>query len=135
MSFALRIVLIIASICLAAFVMRGIGKSKMRIEDSLFWIFLSLLILILSIFPQIASWCADVTGISAPVNFIFLFFIFVLLVKCFYTSRHTSQLETKVKELSQQVAIDRLEHYERIGDASKKAAQELERPNQPGKIR
>jgi len=34
-------------------------------------------------------------------------------VKCFTMSRHTSQLETKIKELTQQIAVDRLDHYER----------------------
>ncbi|MCH4184706.1 MAG: DUF2304 domain-containing protein [Eggerthellaceae bacterium] len=113
MTIALQIILIVAAIGLVYFVARGIRKFKMRIEDSLFWIFLSALILILSIFPQIATACADIAGFQAPVNFIFLFFIFVLLLKCFYTSRHTSQLENKVKELAQQVALDRLDHYQR----------------------
>lgn len=113
MSGSLRIVLILASIFLIVWVMRGIKKSKMRIEDSLFWVFLALLILILSVFPEIASTLSTFLGFEAPVNFIFLFFIFVLLMKCFYTSIHTSQLETKVRELTEQIAINQLGHYER----------------------
>lgn len=114
MSVALRLLLVFAAICLTAFVFHSVKKAKMRIEDGLFWVLLSFFILLLSVFPGIAYALASVFGFQAPVNFVFIFFIFVLLVKGFTTSRHVSQLENKVKELSQQVAIDRLDHYERV---------------------
>ena len=113
MALGIRIILFMGALALFAFVLRSIRKSKMRIEDALFWILLSALILILSVFPGIAAEPAAWFGFQAPVNFVFLFFITVLLVKCFTMSRHTSQLETKIKELSQQIAVDRLDHYER----------------------
>ena len=113
MSVSLKIILFVAALCLTAFVVRSVKKSKMMIEDAFFWIVLSFLILLLSVFPQIGYWFSDLLGFQAPINFVFLFFIFVLLVKGFITSRHASQLETKVRELSEQVAYDRLDHYER----------------------
>ena len=115
MSVALRIALIIGAVALAVFVVAGVRKSRMRIEDSLFWVGLSLLILVLSIFPDLGIWCADLLGVQSPVNFVLLFFIAVLLVKCFLLARQVSQLENKTKELAQRVAVDRLEHYEREG--------------------
>lgn len=119
MSIALRLLLILAAVCLAAFVFRSVKKSMMRIEDALFWILLAFLILLLSIFPGIAYSLSGLFGFQAPVNFVFIFFILVLLLKGFATSRHVSQLESKIKELSQQVAIDRLDHHERVGDKNK----------------
>jgi hypothetical protein len=113
MSAVVRIILIFASVCLLVFIGRSIKKSKMRIEDSIFWMLLAVAILLLSIFPQIATLASDAMGFQAPVNFIFLFFIFILLMKGFATSKHVSELENKVKELSQQIAVDRLDHYER----------------------
>lgn len=113
MSFALRVVLIVSALAMSAFMLRSIKKSKMQIEDTLFWGLLTLLILILAFFPQIGSALSELMGFQAPVNFIFLFFIFVLLMKSYHSSRTVSELETKVKELSQQIALDRLDHYER----------------------
>ncbi|MCC6108998.1 MAG: DUF2304 domain-containing protein [Denitrobacterium sp.] len=113
MSVFLQAILFIAAVILTAFVTRSVKKSKMRIEDAFFWVVLSFFILLLSIFPQIGYWFSDLLGFQAPINFIMLFFIFVLLIKGFITSRHASQLETKVRELSEQVACDRLNHYER----------------------
>lgn len=85
----------------------------MRIEDSLFWVGLSLLILVLSLVPDLGIWFADMLGVQSPVNFVLLFFIAVLLVKCFFLARQVSQLENKVKELAQRIAVDRLDHFER----------------------
>lgn len=113
MPWSIRIILIVVAVLFSAFVLSSIRRSKMRIEDSLFWAFLVALILLLSLFPQIGTWFSEILGFQAPINFIFLFFIFVLLAKCFSMSRQISHQETKIKELTQQVAITRLEQYER----------------------
>lgn len=123
---AIRIILIIAAVFLVFFIVRSVRKSKMRIEDSLFWVILSVVILILSIFPQIASWCSVALGFQSPINFIYVFFIAVLLVKCFTMSIHASQLETKITELTQKVAIEQLEHHERQQASGQEPADKLD---------
>ena len=112
-SIALRIILIVAAIGLMAFLLHSIKKSKMSIEDAMFWVAVSLLIVLMSIFPQIPSLLSDAIGFQSPVNFVFLFFIFILILRDFFSNRRISQLENRVKELTQQIAIDRLDHYER----------------------
>ena len=97
MTTELRIVLVIASFVTAALMLRRIRRSKVRIEDSVFWIGLSTVILVVSIFPQIAdAGGAAALHIYETTNFLFLFFIFVLLVKLFTMSVHVSQLESKL---------------------------------------
>lgn len=102
-----------AAVGLVVFMLRSIKKSKLSIEDALFWVAFSLLILIMSVFPQIPAGLSDLIGFQSPVNFVFLFFIFILIVRDFLSNRRISQLENRVKELTQQIAIDRLDHYER----------------------
>lgn len=113
LSLALRIILILAAIGLMAFLLHSIKKSKMSIEDALFWTGFSLLILLMSIFPEIPSLLSDAIGFQSPVNFVFLFFIFILIIRDFLSNRRISQLENRVKELTQQIALDRLDHYQR----------------------
>ena len=110
---ALRIILLVAAIGLIVFLLHSIRKSKMIIEDALFWTGFSLLILLMSIFPELPSFLSDTIGFQSPVNFVFLFFIFILILRDFFSNRRISQLENRVKELTQQIAIDRLDHYER----------------------
>lgn len=54
MSLALRILLMIFSVGFVYFVLKRIHKDQLRIQDSIFWILLSVLVLILAFFPQIA---------------------------------------------------------------------------------
>lgn len=110
---ALRVILLIAAIGLVVFLLHSIKKSKMSIEDALFWMGFSFLILLMSIFPEIPSFLSDTIGFMSPVNFVFLFFIFVLVIRDFLSNRRISQLENRVKELTQQIALDRLDHYQR----------------------
>ena len=110
---ALRVILLIAAIGPVVFLLHSIKKSKMSIEDALFWMGFSFLILLMSIFPEIPSFLSDTIGFMSPVNFVFLFFIFVLIIRDFLSNRRISQLENRVKELTQQIALDRLDHYQR----------------------
>lgn len=106
MSIMLRIVLLIVSILTMVYIISRIRKSKMKIETSLFWIFFSLLCVIFAAFPGIAGFFSGVIGINSPVNFLFLFFIFLLLIKEFSMSIKISRLEHSLNELAQKTAID-----------------------------
>ena len=120
MSIALRIILLISAIIVAVFMLRNVKRSKMRIEDTLFWVILTVIVLILGIFPQIVGFFSTALGFASEQNFVFVFFIFVALMNGYFTSRANSDLETKVKELTQQIALDRLDHYERKGPSDSK---------------
>jgi len=106
MTTTLRAALIFVSLGTCCLIMRKIRQSKMQIESAIFWIVLSLVLVVYSLFPQVADFCSGVLGIYATTNFLFLFAIFVLIVKVFYMSVHISQLESQVKELVQRIALD-----------------------------
>lgn len=103
-----RIVLIIVSMITLFGIVKRIRNAKVQIESSIFWIGFSALLLLLSIFPGIAEFVADILGIYSTVNFIFLFVIFVLLIHQFSNSIKISQLENRIKELTQEIAVREL---------------------------
>lgn len=111
MTIIFRVVLLIASLGTMMFMLKRIRYSKIQIEDSLFWIMFSALVLLLSVFPQIADFLSGVVGIYSTTNFIFLFFIFILLIREFTLTIKISQLENKVKELTQAIAIKNTDDY------------------------
>ncbi|MBO4352528.1 MAG: DUF2304 domain-containing protein [Eggerthellaceae bacterium] len=113
MSSALRIILLIAAIAVVVYLLRAVKRSKMRIEDTVFWVVLGAIILLFAIFPQIVTALAGLLGIASEQNFVFMFFIFVLAARAFFNSRDNSDQETKLRELTQQIALERLDHYER----------------------
>lgn len=113
MTMTLRLALILVSVATLFLMMRKIRQSKVQIESSIFWIVLALVLVVFSIFPGAADFAARCLGIYSTANFLFLFTIFVLIVKEFSMSLHISQLETRIKELVQQMALQELEEEER----------------------
>ena len=106
MTMTLRVALVIVSVATLLLMMRKIRQSKVQIESAIFWIILALVLVVFSIFPGVADFASQLLGIYATTNFLFLFAIFVLIVKVFYMTIHISQLETRVKELVQQMALE-----------------------------
>ena len=100
-----QIVLIIVSLATVTFILRGIRKSQVQINDSLFWIFFSLVLLVFSVFPKLAEIIARALGIVSAVNFIFLFIIFLLLINQYQLTVRLSKLDTKFKNLVQTITL------------------------------
>ncbi|MEF2559474.1 MAG: DUF2304 domain-containing protein [Eggerthellaceae bacterium] len=112
MTLELRVILIAVSLITLIFIARKVRSSKVKLEDSIFWFCFAVLILVVSIFPQIFYWLSSLAGTDAPVHFVFLFFIFVLLIQSFNLNMRISQADTKIKELTQQLAIEKFERYQ-----------------------
>ncbi|WP_251197730.1 DUF2304 domain-containing protein [Anaerotardibacter muris] len=124
MSIVLRIGLILVSLFTLIFITRKVRNAQIKLEDSIFWFCVAGLLLILSIFPQIFYAISDFAGIISPANLVFLLFIFILLILGFNLSVHLSQTDTKLKELTQQLAIEKFERY--CNDQELQKAQEEE---------
>ena len=112
MTTMLRVLLIVVSVLTMVMMVKKIRQAKVQIEDSIFWLLLSFLLVIFSLFPRTADGLAALVGIYYTANFLFLFTIFLLLVKVFTMSLRISQLEAKLKELTQKLALDELERQE-----------------------
>lgn len=105
MSLYLRILLIVMSFLAAAYAIHQIRKSQMKIENAIYWFLFIIIIVVLSIFPELAMILARILGIESPVNLIYLAMIFLLLVKVFSQSIKISQMEYKIGILAQESAI------------------------------
>lgn len=112
MTVTLRAALILVSVGTFFLMMRKIRQSKVQIESAIFWIVLALVLVVYSIFPAAADFCARLLGIYSTANFLFLFTIFVLIMKVFNMTIHISQLETRLKELVQEMALEEKKHEE-----------------------
>lgn len=120
MTTVLRAVLIIVSILVFFVMMKKIRQAKVKIEDSMFWVLFAFLLVVFSIFPGAADWLSNLVGTMSTANFIFMLMIFLLLIKNFAMSLRISQLETKVKELVQRIALDDNELQKEIHDCEMK---------------
>ena len=114
MSIMLRVLLIAMSVISSFYVIWRIRNSKMQIEYALFWIIMAVLMIIMSVFPQIVYWITGKMGMMSPANVVYL------LIKTFMMTIELSSLENKFKDLTQQIAINEKqaadEKKETIGD-------------------
>ena len=112
MTVIFRVILVIVSILTMAFMMRKIRQAKVQIEAALFWVIMGLILVVFSLFPAVADACAHLLGIYSTPNFLFLFMIFLLIVKVFGMTLQMSQMESRQKELVQRIALDQKDREE-----------------------
>lgn len=105
MSVTLRILLLVAALFTAGWILYKIRKLKVKMEDAIFWVIFAGILCILGLFPQVTYWMTDLIGILSPANLIFLIIIFLLMEKVFTLSIIVSQLEEKITVLSAEIAL------------------------------
>jgi hypothetical protein len=109
MSTQIQIILIIGTILSFFSLVFKIKKSKLNIDYASLWIIGSMLLIILAIFPNIIYVISNFFGIKSPINMVFVLAIFTLFFFVFYLLLKISILEEKLKNLIQQISIDRKE--------------------------
>lgn len=91
------------------YVVTQIRNSNFTIRDSIFWVFFSIVLVIIAIFPNIPIRLSKIFGIESPTNFIFIVIIAIMIVRIYRLSVAVSSLNTKIKELTQTLAIQEYE--------------------------
>lgn len=132
MSPVFQMLLIFGAILMTYYILKRIRQSKLQIEYAIFWIIFSVILLVFSIFPFLVAVFTRMIGMELPVNFIFLFFIFILILKAFFQTIETSALENKVRNLTQRLAIEEKDRQEEL-QKMKERIEELEKKLQEEK--
>lgn len=105
MSVTLRVLLLVAALFTAGWILHKIRKLKVKMEDAIFWIIFAGILCVLGMFPEVTYWMTNLIGIMSPANLIFLVVIFLLMEKVFTLSIIVSQLEDKIAVLSAEIAL------------------------------
>ena len=132
MSPVFQVLLIFGAILMTYFILKRIRQSKLQIEYAIFWIVFSGILLLFSIFPFLVALLTRLIGMELPVNFIFLLFILILILKAFFQTIETSALENKVRNLTQRLAIEEKDRQEEL-QKMKQQIEELEKKLQEDK--
>lgn len=101
----LSIVMIIVALLFLLFTVYQIKRNKLLLRYSLMWMLLSILILLVAIFPQPVFRLSVLLGFDLGSNFIFSVAIFFLLALCMTQSRAISQQVIKNKAAIQRAAL------------------------------
>ena len=110
---AFLILLILAAVLSFMFMISNIRRSRLRISDSIFWFLFAALLILLAVFPQIAYFFGGLLGIISTVNLVFLVIIALLLFRVFTLTLRVSELDGKIEELAQTIALKNMKDNEK----------------------
>ena len=105
MALALRIFLFAGAVCVLLSIASRIRRKKIQMQDSIFWVVLSAILVLVAIFPRILYGVSEMLGFASPSNFVFLVIIAVLLIKQFDDAEQISTLKHRVNQLAQEIAL------------------------------
>lgn len=108
MSIELRIALAVLTVIFVVNVFIQVKKGRLLLKYSLLWLFLSLLLLLCLLFPNLIYRLSAVIGFGVPSNFLFFCTVIVLFAIVLSLSIAISRLLLSVKNLTQRLAI--IEH-------------------------
>lgn len=106
MGIVIRLLLILASLSTTLYILKRIRHAKLQIEYAIFWLLFAGMLLIISIFPNLMIMLTRAVGMQSPINCVFLLVIFTLMIKLFMQTIEHSQLEDKLRQLTQRLAIE-----------------------------
>ena len=104
-----RVLFVLLSIFSVVYIISDVRNKNFSIKESFWWLITSMFILILSIFPKLLDYFAIIIGISYPPSLLFLISTIFLILINFKNSKRISELELKVIEISQHLAIIKYE--------------------------
>ena len=107
LSTVFRIYLIAVAFIFIVIVVRDVNRRKLLLQFSLSWLLLSVIMIVVAVFPVIATFVADIVRVQEPSNFVFAFGLFVLLFISFKSTARMSKITADLRAVIQHEAIDR----------------------------
>ena len=101
---SLQISMLTGSLGTLIFILIAAKKTNMNIRYTVVWIFWACIIIVLAIFPELIDILERILSIAMPVNALFLVFIFLLYLLCFYLFIMLSKQNEQIKSLTYEIA-------------------------------
>ncbi len=91
-------------------------SQRLREKYSVIWVVLVLGLVFLGFVPQVTQVLARLTGVTTPINLVFILAFLALLVVCIQLSLELSRLEETTRTVAEEVALLRLDVDQRLRD-------------------
>lgn len=100
---------VVLCLILVAFLVQLLRKRRIKEKYAGLWIVVAVCVVILGAFPGLAESAARLVGITLPVNLVFSVAILILLIVCIQLSVGVSNLDERVRTLTEEIAMLRLQ--------------------------
>ncbi len=82
-----------------------IRRDHLHIRHALWWLLVAIAVVVLGLFPKIIDWLAPWVGVNYPPTLLFFLGMGMILLKMLFMDIEQSQLERKLRRLTQKLAI------------------------------
>ena len=96
---------------------------RIREKYAAIWLLLTLAVVVLGAFPQLAFWLSRMLGVQTPVNLVFSVGLVVLAAVCLQLSTEVSNLEEETRRLAEEIALLRAD-VDRAAEPAPEAPEE-----------
>lgn len=105
MSISLRMLICIGGAILLYNIREANIKRKITEEQSLYWLVIGVVIIVIGLFPSIVEFIADLFSVGYPPAIVFAIFIMLMTYGVLYCYKTGADLNNKIQELAMQVAL------------------------------
>ena len=109
MNSRLQVIMISASVLFLCYIIMMLRNKKIELKYSLAWLLAGTSLLLTAIFPNLLKLLSNLLNIVEPVNTLFLFIIFFMLLIIFTLTIAISRNAIRVKTLTQEIGILKME--------------------------
>ncbi len=102
---SLRILLIVATVLVLAFVIYSSRKAQMEVRSAVVWIAWAFVLLLFALFPSPVARISELLGFLAPANFVFLLMIGILFFFSYYLFQRIGKMAREIKQLNYEIAL------------------------------
>lgn len=100
-----QILLIVFLVIVLAVIIAMVRKRRLELKYVLVWMICDIALLILTLFPRLLGWIADLLGIYSPMNMVFFLGILFSLIIIFTLTVTLSRVTAKVRRIAQVLAM------------------------------
>lgn len=105
MNVLLKIEMILVSLIILALIINKLKNKNMSIKYSILWLLLPILFLLMALFSNLMIQIANMLGFELLSNMIFFITVGILFIICFSLTIIVSNLNKKIIQLSQEIAL------------------------------
>jgi hypothetical protein len=105
MTLKIQIIAIIVSLLLLSIIFELIRRRKLKPEYSIFWVFIGIVMLLLSVFKNLLNKLADILGVFPPVFALLLIGFAGIVLILLYISVLVSEFSSENKEIFKELSI------------------------------
>ena len=125
---------LISAVCgllVLAVMVELLRRRQLREKYAILWLGVSLVVVVLAIFPSLLNWAGHRLGISDPPNLLLFAAVLVLLLVSVHLSWEASRLEEETRTLAEEVGLLRMQ-IEMITSPSEPAVAAPDPDRRPG---